>query len=251
MIPSGSSMFQSVPPERRNPHETPRRERQPSLLFSELLDQNHDAWRVFRNGNGWVFCREIGDTTRGLPSGMVVLAVENNKAPAIHLYTNKGRRSLITTYGDELPAAIQLLVDRERIIGIFTKLAHTLAPSSWDHNLSFSKLDVTERHVALRSSEAAYEHLVGDIKGRMPVTSGSAFKTIMPAYSRGISVSEFDGGVPFVEYSITYPRPLTGRFFSNRLRDGLNATTQQMVSLVLEHNRTVEGRVADSSREEW
>jgi hypothetical protein len=146
---------------------------------------------------------------------------------------------------------VQHLIDRERVIALFSKLASHHDPASWDHNLSFAGAEVTERRVALRSSSSAYERLVGDAKARMSVSPAGSWRALSPALAPGIRVTECDGFLPLIEYSLTYPRPLSGRFFSSRLRDGLYAITNQMVSLVVAHNRGVEGDRHDFGYGGW
>ncbi len=222
-----------------------------SRLFSELLDINHDAWRVFKNGNQWTFYREIGEQPGLYPSASIVLTTEVGKPQTLDLYTRRGRRSLMTSYGDEVPRAAQELIDRERIISLYSKLAYHLDPSSWDHNLSFAGVDVTERRVALRSDAPVYGRIVGDIKARLVGGARGTWKTLPHSGVPGIKVSEYEGGPPLVEYDLTYPRPLAGKFFSTRLRQGLHYITCQMVSMVVDHNRGVERREKRSDCDEW
>lgn len=222
-----------------------------SKLFSELLDPNHDAWRVSRQGARWTFYREVGEEERGLPLGAVVLTSEPGRPQTLDLYSSKGRRSLVQSYGEELPRAAQLLIDRERVLALFTKLAYYLDAPSWDHCLSFAKVEVTDRRVALRSTCAAYERLVGDLRSRVGVGANGSFKAMSFTNLPGLVVSEHEGQSPLMECSITYPRPIELRFYSNRLREGLHAITHTMVSLVVEHNRNLEGRVAESDSDEW
>ena len=233
-------MFQAVLP----PHSTPRARHElaaaGSRLFSELLDTNHDAWRVFRDGPKWTFYREVGGRGSRAPLGAVVITSEPGKPQTCDFYSARGKRSLLTTYGDEVPRAAQTLIERERVITLFSKLASSLDAANWDHNLSFCGVAVLERRVQLRSGTRAFQQLVGDVKGRMTVSPSGGFRALPTIGTPGISVSEHEGTAPYVQCSITYPRPLNVTFFSSRLREGVHAITDRMVSMVVEHNRSVQ-----------
>lgn len=251
MLPCDSCMFQAVQKQEGQRHDSRPRTLPSSRLFSELLDPNHDAWRVFKNGHQWAFYREIGGRAGTIPAGSVVLTTEVGKPQTLDIYTAKGRRSLMTTYADEVPSAAQELIDRERVLSLFSKLAYHLDPSSWDHNLSFAGVEVTERRVALRADAPVYDRLVGDAKARLVGASGSAWRALPHSGSPGLRVSEYEGAPPLVEYDLAYPRAIHGRFFSSRLRQGLHSITYQMVSLVVEHNRSLEGRENSSGCDDW
>ena len=244
-------MFQAVQKQEGQNNDSRPRTLPASRLFSELLDPNHDAWRVFKNGQQWVFYREIGARAGLFPAGSIVLTTEVGKPQTLDLYTAKGRRSLMASYSDEVPRAAQELIDRERVISLFSKLAYYLDPSSWDHSLSFAGVDVTERRVALRSDTPVYERLVGDVKSRLVGAPGGIWKALPHSGSPGMRVSEYDGAAPLVEYDFAYPRPINGRFFSSRLRQGLHPIPHQMVSLVVDHNRSLEGRKNSSGCDDW
>lgn len=244
-------MFQAVPKKDGDRSDPLSLSPPTSRLFSELLDANHDAWRVFRNGQLWTFYREIGRPAGGLPTGAVVLTSEVAKPQTCDLYTSKGRRSLVASYSEEIPKAVQALIDRERVISLFSRLAYCLDPSSWDHNLSFSGVDVIERRVALRSDVPAYERLVGDAKGRMVSGGRGSVRSLPHSGGPGLRVSEFDTSSPLVEYDLTYPRHISGRFLSSRLRQGLHSITHQMVALVVDHNRALERSGNDSDCDHW
>ena len=214
-----------------------------SRLMAELLDSNHDAWRVFRCQSAWTFYREVGDGGGALPLGAVVMKTAPGQSQSIHFHSAHGSRSLIHSYGDEVPRAIQLLIDRERLISLFTRASFDSDPRMWDHSLSFSGTEVSERRVSLRGDAPLFERLVGNARSRISGFAGTRGQSSSSAVAPGIAVFEHDGQPPTVECSIIYPRPINLIFHSSRLRIGLNALTNGMVSLVVEHNRSVERRV--------
>ena len=233
-------MFQAVVPPPRSTTRSDARATSSSRLLAELLDANHDAWRVFRDFDRWTFYREVGGSGSSAPLGAVVLTSERGKPQTFDFYSARRKRSLLVSYGDEVSSAVQTLVERERVISLFTKLSHRLDARSWDHYISFSGVAVVERRVQLRPDSEAYHKLVGDVRGRVMVSPGGSVRALPPLGSPGVTVSEHEGAAPFVHCSITYPRPLQMTFFSSRLRVGLHVITDGMVSLVVEHNRSVE-----------
>lgn len=212
-----------------------------SALFAELLDENHDAWRVARKDHVWCFYREVGDGGSSLPSGCVVLTSSPGKPLSCDFYTSGGKHSLINTYGDEVVRAAQSLIDREYIIALITKSARGLGIDNWNHSLSFSGSQVTERSAHLRGGTPIYDRIVG--------SDWPAMQRVAPFYGSSLSarrhqpglvVSQHENDVPVVRCLISYPRLIETTFASSRLRTGLYAVTEEMASLVVENNRAVE-----------
>jgi hypothetical protein len=225
---------------------------QQSRLFRELLDTNHDAWRVTRKDRAWGFYREIDYGHKSLPFGSVVLTTEPGKPLTFDFYSGRGKHSLLNTYGDEVAHAAQTLIDREYIISLFTKYGRELSSKNWDHHLSFSGEQVTERSAQLRVGTPAHERIVGLAPPRSSRLAEYRATGIvgMPRHP-GLMVSQHEGDVPFVECLVSYPRTIEATFFSSRLRVGLYAITEAMASLVIEHNRSVEGREGFTGPSAW
>ena len=213
-----------------------------SRLFTELLDLDHDAWRVSRIEGKWIFYREVGGDRSSIPLGSVVITTEPGKPPTLDFYSARGKRSLVTTYADELPGAISLLVEREHVISLFTKLARGLDSAHWDNYLTFCGANVMERRSSLSAGTDAYLHLVGDAKSLiLAPTPENSFPTKL-RYPAGIVVSQYEHETPLMQCSITYPRAIEATFFCSRLTKGLDLITETMVSLVIQHNRNLEER---------
>jgi len=211
-----------------------------SKLFDELLDRDHDAWHVGRKGCAWSFYREIERGHSRLPHGAVVITSEPGKPQTFNFYSRRCSHSLIQSYGDEVAHAVQVLTDRERIIDIFTKCAASLSSQNWDQYLSFSGSQVTERTVKLRMGTPVYEKIVGTACSRFSRAAFRRGELRIPKAEAGLMVSQFDNEVPRAHCLISYPRTIEATFFSSRLREGLNDITEEMVSLIVRHNRTIE-----------
>jgi hypothetical protein len=212
-----------------------------SALFTELLDSNHDAWRVIRKDHVWCFYREVGDGESSLPSGCVVIKNSPGQSLRCDFYTSGGKQSLLNTYGDEIVRAAQSLVDREYIIALVTKSARGLGIDNWNHSLSFSGSHVTERCAHLRGGTSLYDRIVGSdwaASQRAALSHGISLSALR--LQPGLVVSQRDNDVPIVRCLISYPRIIETTFASSRLRAGLYAVTEEMVSLVVENNRAVE-----------
>lgn len=217
-----------------------------SRLFSELLDLNHDAWRVSRNNGKWFFYREVGGGLSSSPQGSVVITSEIGKPQTLDFYSAKTKRSLLNTYADEVPRALRILIEREHIISLFTKLARGLDSTNWDNNLTFCGVNVVERRVSLRVGTHPYARLIGDAKSWM---NGPALENTFSSQLRnppGIVVFQREHKAPYVQCAISYPRAIEANFFSSRLMKGLDAVTEPIVSLVVKHNRNLEERYRDT-----
>lgn len=212
-----------------------------SALFGELLDMNHDAWRVTRTGHEWCFYREVGHPESSLPFGCVVLKSSPGQPLSCDFYTSGGKHSLLNTYGDEVVRAAQSLIDREYIIALVTKSARGLGIDNWNHSLSFSGSHVTERSAHLRGGAPLYDRIVGSDWPAIQRTDPSHGRSLSARRHRpGLVLSQHEHDVPVVRCLISYPRTIETTFASSRLRAGLYAVTEEMVSLVVEHNRAVE-----------
>ena len=211
-----------------------------SKLFRELMDADHDAWHVGRKGRAWTFYREIERGHSRLPHGAVVITTEPGKPQTFNFYSRRGSHSLIQTYGDEVAHAAQVLMDRERIIAMFSTCAASLSSQHWDQHLSFSGSQVTERTAKLRIGTPVYEKIVGTGCSRFSRAAFRRGELRMPKAEPGLMVSQFDNDVPLAQCLISYPRTIEATFFSSRLREGLNDITEGMVSLIVGHNRTIE-----------
>jgi hypothetical protein len=216
-----------------------------SRLFTELLDANHDAWRVLRDGDTWTFYREIGDGRAHLPHGSIVLSTGPGTPQTLDFFCSKGRRSLVVSYGDEVAAAAQCLMEREHAIALFNGIASRGTCQNWDHKLSFIGIEVSERCAELRAGTAIFKRLAGDAKAGAVLGSSAAATKIGMKQRLGLAVSQHENHSPFMECHITYPRPIQARFFSSRLAVGLEAITNPMAALVIEHNRNLEQRYGE------
>jgi hypothetical protein len=212
------------------------------MLFSELLDENHDAWHVVRKGMAWSFYREIGHDHPRLPFGSIVITTEPGKPQSLDFYSTRSRHSLIQTYGDEVARAAQVLMDRERLIEMFNKCAVSLSSKHWLQNLGFNGSHVTERTAKLKMGTPIYEKIVGTACSRFSRASFRRGELRMPKVEPGVMVSQYDNEIPRAECLISYPRTIEATFFSSRLQTGLNHITEAMVSLIVRHNRAVEGQ---------
>lgn len=218
----------------------------PSRLISELLDGNHDAWRVCRQGRSWTFYREIGHGHPRLPFGAIVLKTEPGKPQTFDFYTSRGKRSLLPTYGEEVCRAAQALMDREYVIGLFTKCAVDLSSKNWDHQLSFCGDQLKERSARLRYGTDLYDRIVGTPLGRFSKHPTGGDEAAHPRKAPGLVVFQRENDVPWVQCLISYPRRIENSFYSSRLTEGLEAVTGEMVSVITELNRSVDnGRYFD------
>ena len=213
-----------------------------SHLFAELLSPNHDAWRVVRRDRAFSFYREIGHDHHLLPFGSIVLTTEPGRPQTFDFYSGRGRHSLLATYGDEVPRAAQILMDRERVISLFTKSAVVLSRKNWDHHLSFSGDQLKERCAALRHGSPLFERVVGATHTGFRPSSAGAEEISLPRIQAGLVVSQVEQESPMARCLISYPRTIEAIFFSSRLTVGLDAITGAMVELITELNRSVEGR---------
>lgn len=218
-----------------------------SRLFSELLDSNHDAWKIERPRERWFFYREVGGTNSHFPPGSVVISERTGSVATCDFYHSRGRHSLLETFQQEVPQAIDILLSRERCIALFNGLAHTSPKKLFDHSLGFCGEKVTNRIVRLRTDTSVYEHLVGNTHTDLypSSTSGAHFhglKRSSNALSAGIMVSQHGDDIPKIECSLNYPRPISLQFSSARLWTGVHAVTDSLALLVTEHNREVEQR---------
>jgi hypothetical protein len=211
-----------------------------SHLFSELLDANHDAWRVLRKGDTWTFYREIGEGRVHLPLGAVTLTTGPGVQQTLDFVSTKGTRSLLPTYGPEVAAAAQHLMDREYCVELFSRLARMSTSSFWDYKLSFCGARVTERYAKLRESTPIFQRVAGDANEIGIARGSSCFSYHGPTQRPGLVVSQHEQKRPLIECYITYPRPITMRFFSSKLTVGLEAITNPTASLVLELNGNLE-----------
>jgi hypothetical protein len=211
-----------------------------SRLFQELLDRDHDAWHVVRNGRAWSFYREIGHDHPRFPFGSIVLTTEPGKPQSLDFFSGRGRHSLIQTYGPEIAHAAQTLMDRERILEMFNKFAATLSSKHWDQHLSFSGSQLTERTAKLRVGTPTYERIVGTACSRFSRRAFRRGELSMPQTPPGLMVSQFDNEAPLAQCLIAYPRTIEAAFFSSRLREGLYDVTGSMVSMIVRHNREAE-----------
>ena len=213
-----------------------------SNLFVELLSPDHDAWRVVRKDRTYSFYREIGHEHPRLPFGSIVLTTQPGKPQSFDFYSGRGRRSLLNTYGDEVQQAAQILLDREYIIALFTRAAVANNQRNWDHHLTFSGDQLTERSTSLRAGAPLYEKLVGNTY--LPGTpSSSTHGTLsLPHNQAGIVVSQRENDAPIARCLISFPRMTELTFVSSRLNAGLDAITGEMVGLITELNRSVENR---------
>lgn len=213
-----------------------------SRLLSELLDANHDAWHVGRKGHSWSFYREIGHEHPLLPFGSVVLTTAIGKPQTFDFYSGRGKRSLLTTYGEEVAHATQTLTDREYVISLFTTCAREPGASTWDHRLRFCGDHLTERCVSLRYGTAIYDRIVGAPRPQLSRLSIKHERLVPPRIQAGLFVSQHDNDVPMARCLISYPRTIEATFFSSRLRAGLEAITGNKVSLIAELNRSAARR---------
>lgn len=212
-----------------------------SALFTELLDSNHDAWRVTRKDHVWCFYREVGDGANSLPSGCVVIKNSPGQSLRCDFYTSGGKHSLVNTYGDEVVRAAQRLIDREYIIALVTKSARGVGIDNWNHSLSFSGSQVTERSAQLRGGTPLYDRIVGSDWPAIQRAAPCHGRTVLARpLQPGLVVSQHENDVPVVRCLISYPRLIETTFASLRLRAGLYAVTEEMASLVVENNRAVE-----------
>ncbi len=213
-----------------------------SKLFNELLGPNHDAWRVVRKERAFSFYREIAHDHPRLPFGSIVLTTEPGRPQTFDFYSGRGKHSLLETFGDEVPRAAQILMDREHIISLFTKCAVDMSRSNWDHHLSFSGDQLKERCAILRHGSPIFNRLVGVTHSRFIRPAGGREEISLPRNHAGLVVSQIEHDVPSVRCLISYPRTIETTFFSSRLTAGLNAITGEMVELITELNRSVDGR---------
>ncbi len=213
-----------------------------SHLFAELLSPNHDAWRVVRKDRSYTFYREVGHDHPRLPFGSIVLRTEPGRPLSFDFYTGRGRRSLLPTYGDEVRQAAQILMDPEYIIALFTKSAVRHSQKSWDHHLSFSGEQLTERSTTLRHGSPLYQRIVGSTHLSLSSLSVGRGELSLPRNEAGLVVSQRERQTPLVRCLISYPRKIEMNFFSSRLTEGLDAITSEMVCLISQLNRGVEER---------
>ena len=211
-----------------------------SALFGELLDMNHDAWRVTRTGHDWCFYREVGHGESSLPFGCVALKSSPGQPLSCDFYTSGGRHSLLNAYGDEVARAAQSLIDREYLIALVTKGARGLGSDNWNLSLSFSGSHVTERSAQLREGTSVYERIIGSGLPTTPRPAPCQPRAKEHRQQPGLFVSQHEQDVPVVRCLISYPRTIEATFASSRLRAGLYAVTEEMASMVVEHNRAVE-----------
>lgn len=213
-----------------------------SNLFHELLGPNHDAWRVMQRDRAYSFYREIGHDHPRLPFGSLVLTTEPGRPQTFDFYSGRGKHCLLGTYGDEVPRAAQILLDREHIISLFTKAASDLSRKNWDHHLSFSGDQLKERGASLRHGSPLFERIVGTTHTRFRRPPAGAEELSLPRIQAGLVVSQVEHDSPMVRCLISYPRTIEATFFSSRLTVGLDAITGEMVELITELNRSVDGR---------
>ena len=222
-----------------------------SRLFTELLDTNHDAWMVSREGGKFTFYREVGNGRAHVPFGSIVLTTGPGISQTLDFYSAKGKRSLLASYGHEVATAAQCLMDREYAISLFNGLAHTLRCQDWDHKLSFMGTEVSERRAELRAGTPAFQRLVGSVQWGAPPESTVFLKNLAYKHRCVLAVSQFDHHSPLIECRSTYPRMIEATFFSTRLTSGLDVITNPMATLVVEHNRNLERRYGEFGGDEW
>jgi hypothetical protein len=213
-----------------------------SRLFREILDANHDAWDVSCKNGTWTFYREIGTSRNRLPFGSIVLTTGRGITPSVDLYSARGKRSLLSSYHPECAVAAQSLMDREYILSLFNGLARTASCRDWDRMLSFNGPVVVERHARVRSGTNALRCLVGGAMWSANPTAAPCQRSFASLHKCALSVSQYDQGSPVIECRITYPRAIEAKFVSSRLLSGLDALTNPLASLGVEHNRSLERR---------
>lgn len=213
-----------------------------SSLFAELLSSNHDDWRVVRKERAHSFYREIGHDHPRLPFGSLVLTTEPGKPQTFDFYSARGRYSLLRTYGDEVRHAAQILMDREYIISLYTRSAANRAQQNWDHHLSFSGEQLTERSTTLRYSAPLYQKIVGSTHFALTPPPAGRCDISLPRHQAGLVVFQRENEVPVARCLISYPRKMEMTFSSSRLSQGLDAITGEMVGFISELNRDVENR---------
>jgi hypothetical protein len=213
-----------------------------SNLFSELLGPDHDAWRVARRDRAYSFYREVGHDHPRLPFGSIVLTTEPGKPQTFDFYSGRRKHSLLQTFGDEVPRAAQILMDREHVISLFTRCAVDLGRKNWDHHLSFCGDQLKERCATLRYGTRLFDHVVGNTHSRFSRPISGREELSMPRTDAGLVVSQYDNGVPVLRCLIANPRTIEATFASSRLVPGLDAITGAMVGHIQELNRSVEDR---------
>jgi hypothetical protein len=174
-----------------------------------------------------------------------VLSTGPGTPQRLDFFCSKGRRSLVVSYGDEVAAAAQCLMEREHAIALFNGIASRGNCQHWDHKLSFIGIQVSERCAELRAGTAIFKRLAGDAKAGAVLGSSAAATKIGMKQRLGLAVSQHEHHSPLMECHITYPRPIQARFFSSRLAVGLEAITNPMAALVIEHNRSLEQRYGE------
>lgn len=214
----------------------------PSNLFTELLGPNHDAWRVVRKDRCFSFYREVGHDHPRLPFGSIVLTTEPRKPQTFDFFTASRKYSLLTTYGDEVRQAAQVLMDREYIIALFTNSAVRESAKNWDHHLSFSGEQLTERSTTLRHGSPLYQKIIGTTYLPLSPLARARGELALPRYQAGLVVFQREAEAPFVRCLISYPRKMEMTFSSSRLTQGLDAITGEMVCYISELNRSVDNR---------
>lgn len=214
-----------------------------SPLFAELLDRNHDAWRIMRRADTWFLHREVGGSGSHLPHGSIVLSQGPHSDISFNFYHSRGRHSLLETYRPEVCKAIDILLSRERCIALFNGLAHSSVEHLFHIRLGFDGDKVTERRVKLNNDSEWYKHLVDDGQpcSEKPLGSHSDLKhnAAKVQIAPGILVSQKGDDTPSMECCLRYPRPLSLQFSSNRLSSGLQVITTDLSRRVVEHNREV------------
>lgn len=213
-----------------------------SNLFNELLGPNHDAWHVVRKERSYSFYREVGHNHPRLPFGSIVLTSEPGRPQTFDFDSGRRKHSLLRTYGDEVPRAAQILMDREYIIGLFTRCAVEFGRKYWDHHLSFCGDQLKERCATLRYGTPLFDRIVGTTHSRFSRSAGSKDGLSLPRTEVGLVVSQHDNQVPLVRCLLSNPRAIQATFSSSRLTQGLDAITAALVGLIQDLNRDVEDR---------
>jgi len=211
-----------------------------TALFTELLNDNHDAWKVARKERAYSFCREFGHDHPLLPFGLLVLTTEPGKPQTFDFYSARGKHSLLTTYGDEVREAAQILMDREYIIALYTKSAIQHGQENWEHHLSFSGDQLTRRTTTLKHRAPLFDKIVGSTFNPLSSSPVGTGALSLPRYRAGLVISQHENEVPVVRCQISYPREIEMTFSSSRLCKGLDAITGEMVSFISDLNRRVE-----------
>jgi hypothetical protein len=221
----------------------PRQGAQYSRVISELLDLDHDAWKIQLNGHRSTFYRETGGKGSVLPFGAIAITSAPYKPQKMTFHCAAGTHSILEAYRDDLPEMVDTLLSRERAISLFNGLARTIHSTHWEHNLGFAGTLVTKREIRLRSDAPLFQKLVESLPPLATLPLLGASKPHPERAPAGIVVEQLEGAAPVMRCTLNYPREISLTFQSARLWKGLRAVTDTLVNLVVEHNRELAERL--------